>query len=146
MQLKNGDMLILTTGQAVLIRKKNQVTGRFAFSSRIIFNGYTFTDIREVDNNEVWAVVPVAGFFHGTLVNDTLILKEQYFSGITCRNLHLDESDTTVMWLASDKGLIRFNSKTREYKLYDESGGMANCFVYGYAFRHYLLPHTQYLY
>jgi signal transduction histidine kinase/ligand-binding sensor domain-containing protein len=130
-QLKNGDILILTAGQTVLIRKKNQLTGSAAFSSHTVLTGYNLTDIRETGNGELWGVIPVYGFFHGALVNDSLILKDQYFPGITCRNLHPDETDKTLLWLASDKGLIRFNSKTKEHQLYDESSGMANSFVYG---------------
>lgn len=131
MQLKSGDVIILSVSQAFLVRKKNQLTGIPAFSSRRVFYGYNFIDIRETGDSELWVVIPVSGFFHGALVNDSLVLNEQFFSGINIRSLHLDKTDTAILWLASDKGLIRFDTKTRKYQLYDESSGMANSFIYG---------------
>jgi signal transduction histidine kinase/ligand-binding sensor domain-containing protein len=131
MQLNSGDVIILAVGFAVLVRKKNQLTALPAFTSRIISYGHNYIDSRETGKGELWAVIPVSGFYHAVMDNDSLVLNEQFFPGINIRSLHVDKTDTAILWLASDKGLIRFDTKTRKYQHYDESSGKANSFLYG---------------
>lgn len=44
---------------------------------------------------------------------------------------HFYKSRTTpVLWIASEKGLIAYNENTKHYKVFDETSGLANSYIY----------------
>lgn len=132
-QQKNNDVLALTPHGLIRIRKNKQ--GKFSgvpeYSTAK--SNFGIIDIAETSENDVWMASPLNGLFHCTFQyeNDSFIVKEKFFSGIDVRSIHKDETDSEILWLASGKGLIRFDIRTKEFRLFNEEDGMANSYVYG---------------
>jgi signal transduction histidine kinase/ligand-binding sensor domain-containing protein len=70
------------------------------------------------------------GFSKITMINDsTPKVLGGGFDGLPIR--HFYKSNTTpILWLATEQGLVAFNETTGKYKVFDESSGIANSFIY----------------
>jgi signal transduction histidine kinase/ligand-binding sensor domain-containing protein len=132
-QTRDGDILAATMYGLIRIRKDN--TGNFhgtlEFSSR--YGNFWMIDIAETPDGGLWMAAPLNGLFHTGFGygRDSFIVKEKFFSGIDLRSLHRDERDPYLLWIASGKGLIRMNTRTKQFEVFNEENGMANSYVYG---------------
>lgn len=130
-QLKNGDLFAATSRQLLLIKKdsRNKYTAISEFKGGNISTG-TVTGIIETDDG-LWIGTALGGLLHASFLKDSLVIKELFFPGIDLRSLHRDDIDPSVLWIASGKGLIKFNMKTKKFELFGENKGIANSYVYG---------------
>ena len=132
MQLKNGILLAATSAQILMIKKEKD--GKYKGTSKF----YNIKDVPgavtwiiEQPNGNLWFTSNNAGLFFSSFMHDTLIIKENFFPGVSLRSVHIDKTNPIILWLASGKGLIRFDTETKKYQLFNESSGMANSYVYG---------------
>lgn len=51
------------------------------------------------------------------------------FDSVPVRGFYRSSS-TSILWIASELGLIAYNESTKKYRVFDERSGMANSFVY----------------
>ena len=129
--LKNGDLMAATSEQLVQIIKRND---KYFATSRIKgIEGIptTITDLVELNKGNIWLASPLIGLYHYDFTNDTFSFKERFLSGIDFRSLHVDDTDPYVLWIASGKGLIRFDTRAKKSELFDDNKGMSNSYVYG---------------
>jgi signal transduction histidine kinase len=131
-QLSRGDLLAATAMGLVLIKK----TGK-GFQAKVFNTGPVAsqsTAAIEMDPGDIWFTCPsygVYGLMHAKLVGDSLVLREKFFQGINLRCMHRDELERNIIWVASSKGLIKFNTLNKRFVVYDEAQGMANSYLYG---------------
>lgn len=62
--------------------------------------------------------------------NHELIEKSTIIDGINVRSFYEDVKNN-LLWMGSDKGLIRYNLKTGNYTFINEKNGLANTHLYG---------------
>ncbi|MBI1344440.1 MAG: hypothetical protein GC171_16075 [Terrimonas sp.] len=131
LELQSGDLLVAAVGHLLLVKQDNK--GNYysidADTHKVI--PPTITDITELDNGHIWFVSPLGGLYDSWMINGSFKIGESFFPGIDFRSIHRDEIDHHILWIASGKGLIRFDTDTRKYALFNESNGMANSFIYG---------------
>lgn len=132
-QLRNGELVAATNHGPVRIKKDEK--GRFYGITEYNRSRYSpsCVDVAETKDGDVWLLAPLSGLYRCALANgkDTFSFKERYFPGIDFRSLHVDETNADILWIASGKGLIKFDSRTKRFELLDENNGMANSFLYG---------------
>ncbi len=69
------------------------------------------------------------GFAKVRMLNDSLPqLIDFGLDGLPIR--HFYKSNTQILWIASEQGLIAYNETTHKYKVFDEAAGIANSYVY----------------
>lgn len=87
--------------------------------------------IIQTPDGHYWAASQVQGLYH-VLPDEPRILDARVlFSRINIKSLHQDEQNPQLLWICSGAGLIRFDTQTGDYKLYDEQAGIPGSFVYG---------------
>jgi len=129
-QLQNGELLAGTIGGLMTIKKEGgKYVGRFGKHS--VENTILVTDIVEMGDHTIWASSPLHGLIHYRKTGDDFVMIEKRFPLIDLRSIHHDEQDQNVLWVCSGIGLIKFNTVSRKYIVYDEKNGMANSYVYG---------------
>jgi signal transduction histidine kinase/sugar lactone lactonase YvrE len=71
-----------------------------------------------------------SGYTKIKLINDsTLQVLGGGFDGLPIR--HFYKSTTTpILWLATEQGLVAYNESTKEYRVFDESAGIGNSYIY----------------
>src|SRR6185312_3763996 len=129
-QLQDGKLLAGTIGGLMTIKKEDgKYVGRFGKHS--VENTILVTDIVEMGDHTIWASSPLHGLIHYRKTGDDFVMIEKRFPLIDLRSIHHDEQDQNVLWVCSGIGLIKFNTVSRKYIVYDEKNGMANSYVYG---------------
>ncbi|MES2726669.1 MAG: two-component regulator propeller domain-containing protein [Bacteroidota bacterium] len=63
------------------------------------------------------------------LVNNKLELQEQILEGFNVRCMYEDKNKKTL-WLASEKGLIKYNLHTKQYRVITTNNGLSNNYLY----------------
>ena len=90
----------------------------------------TFVYNLHKENNGTISIGKRNGFTRIQIVNDTSVkLLETGFEGIGIRHFY-KSVNSSVLWIASEKGLVAYNEKTKQYKAFDETAGLANSCVY----------------
>ena len=128
-QLSNGNILASTKSGLVLIKKKGK-----GFVAKDYKGGPAntqCTDAVEVRPNSVWFTCPIIGLLHVRLEKDSFLMQEKFFPGIDLRCVYQDQQEPHLIWVGSSKGLIKFNTLSKEFKVYTEAHGMSNNYVYG---------------
>lgn len=128
-QLSNGDLLAATHWGLAWLRKQN---GKFVAKTyyQVPYLGSQSISLRQDTMGNIWVASPTAGLMK-VIMNDGPQFIEKYFTGVNLRSVHLDENDNSILWLASAKGLIKFDTKRSNYKVYTEKQGMVNSYIYG---------------
>ena len=129
-QLQNGEIVVTTNGPLLLLKKDRKNTRSHQYLVRVA-TPIAATDVLQAKDGDIWFTTPVSGVYHCSFMDDSLVIKENFFSGNDHRSIHIDELNQDILWISSSKGLIRFDTKTRKYQLYNESNGMLNSYVYG---------------
>ncbi|MES2647758.1 MAG: two-component regulator propeller domain-containing protein [Bacteroidota bacterium] len=128
-QLKNGDIIAATIYGLVQIKLHgNKYSGSLYTNKQ--FHG-AVTSAIEMYDGSLWITMPLNGLKHVARNINSSKENEVFFKGIDLRSVHIDEKDSTMLWISSGNGLIHFNTISKKYKLYDEKDGMANSYVYG---------------
>jgi signal transduction histidine kinase/ligand-binding sensor domain-containing protein len=128
-QLQNGDLMGATQWGLAWIRKTN---GNYSVRTyyEIPDLGSQAISLCQDSLGTIWIASPTAGLLKVEMrEGPTVVLK--FFKGVNIRSIHADERDNKVLWLASAKGLIRFNTASKTYVVYSEKDGMANGYIYG---------------
>lgn len=132
-QLSNGDLMAATTAGLIRIRKDS--TGNFSGISEFTnhLGSFWTIDFQETEDGDIWMAAPLNGLYHVSFGygKNNFVAKEKFFSGIDLRSIHRDELQPWILWIASGKGLIRFDTKTKNFDLFNEDDGMCNSYVYG---------------
>jgi signal transduction histidine kinase/ligand-binding sensor domain-containing protein len=89
------------------------------------------TDAIEMPDSTIWYVSPVNGLYHVRYENQKFQLIEKFLEGIDFRSMHPDERNNKILWIASGKGLIKFNIVTKEHQIFNEKDGFGNGYIYG---------------
>ncbi|MBS1584557.1 MAG: hypothetical protein JSS82_03245 [Bacteroidetes bacterium] len=72
-----------------------------------------------------------SGFGKVRVLNDTTLrVLDGGFESVPVRSFYKSQN-SSILWLASELGLIAYNENTKKYKVFDENIGMANSYVYG---------------
>lgn len=70
------------------------------------------------------------GFTKVKLLNDTTALfLDDGFYDLPIRHFY-KSATSPILWLATEQGLIAYNETTKKHKLFDETSGLANSFLY----------------
>ncbi|MGZ3764684.1 MAG: ligand-binding sensor domain-containing protein, partial [Mucilaginibacter sp.] len=126
-QLTNGDMVAAARNGLMYFRK---IPGGFE-GKYIKKNEYEISDIIEDGDQHVWIGTTGNGLRRINMGVDTFTVNEKYFQGTNIRSIHVDERDPDILWISTVKGLIRFDCRSKKYRVYNQSDGMANSYVYG---------------
>jgi len=71
-----------------------------------------------------------SGFIKIQMLGDTVLsLQEHDFEYISVRHFY-KSIFTPILWIATEKGLVAYNETTKRYKVFDETNGLTNSFVY----------------
>lgn len=128
-QLLNGNVIAATQYGLVLFRKVNGVyEGKTCY--QINESGSQATAVVQTKDSMIWVATTYAGLLKIKHA-DSLIVTNRFWAGVNIRSIHIDETTSHILWLATAKGLIKFNTKTNDHTVYTEKNGMANSFVYG---------------
>jgi signal transduction histidine kinase/ligand-binding sensor domain-containing protein len=130
-QLRNGDLLAATL--IGLVRVTRDARGNFKAS---YFRGDAYllgcsVDVVEMPDGDIYIASSGNGLYHFVKVNGVYTQRTAYLPGIDLRSLRIDEQDPDWLWIGSGKGLIHFNTQTKNYQVWDEKDKMPNAYVYG---------------
>ena len=126
-ELKSGQMVVATANGMIFTEVKgNKILPVY------MLNTFHATSLVEVDEGKIWAGSRYTGLIQ-LQKSDTgsYQAKRILFPYQSINDIHQDEENTDVLWLASSNGLIRFNKKTEAFRVYSEADGMGNNYVYG---------------
>jgi signal transduction histidine kinase/ligand-binding sensor domain-containing protein len=72
-----------------------------------------------------------SGFGKVRILGDTTLeILDGGFENVPVRSFYKSQN-SPFLWIASELGLVAYNENTKRYKVFDESTGMANSYVYG---------------
>lgn len=122
----SAHFLLATTNIGNFILKENEM-GKFDYGQVLIGNNATKTD-----DSTFWLGTRNYGLHRARWRSgNKLQLEKDFFSELDINNIHVDEQDNNLLWLASDKGLIKFNPSTLEHQLVSDMNGHSSGFIYG---------------
>ena len=130
-ELKNGDFMMVTLIGLVYITRL--ATGRFVanYVGNNNFLSSTSTDIVEMDDKTFFIANPGIGLLHFKKADNSFKLIKMFFNDVDLRSIRIDEQHDNILWIASAKGLIRFNTSDEKYEIWNSKNGLANSYVYG---------------
>lgn len=71
-----------------------------------------------------------AGYYRVRITGDTaLSIVDTAFRNLSVRHFYKSKS-SPILWMASEQGLIAYNETNRNFKVFDESSGLLNSYVY----------------
>jgi signal transduction histidine kinase/ligand-binding sensor domain-containing protein len=130
-QLDNGDLLAATSLGIIKIKKgKNGSYKGNYYQGNPQFNSST-TDIEVMPDKTLYATLRTLGLFRFEQIGDEIKYVKTFLQDFDLLSVRKDEIMPGILWIGSTKGLIRFNTVTQAYRLWDEKNGLANNHVYG---------------
>lgn len=126
-QLPGGDLL--AGGSLGVIRIKKYASGNYE-GTHVVSIPYGVTHMMPTPSG-IWFTSPIHGLYYAEFEDEHFAVKKNFFSGIDIRSLRFDEQSHETLWVCTGAGLIRFNTLTEEYTLYNEDHGMLGSYVYG---------------
>ena len=130
-QLDNGDILAATSLGIIKIKKgKNgSYTGHY-YQNYPRLTSQT-TDIEEMPDKMLYATLRTLGLYQFEQTGDEVKYIKTFLQDFDLISVRKDEILPGILWIGSSKGLIRFNTVTHAYRLWNEKNGLANNHVYG---------------
>lgn len=126
-RLLNSQTVIATNFGLVFLNGKMPDQGHFSTQQSSLHG----IDFAETDDESLWVATNSNGIFKNVHnKNGEYIQQKNFFPNLYIYLIHQDPLNRELLWLASDKGLIRFNRITYNYRLYSEKDGMSNAHVY----------------
>jgi signal transduction histidine kinase/ligand-binding sensor domain-containing protein len=130
-QLDNGDILAATSLGIIKIKKgKNGSYKGYYYLNNPWFNSLA-TDIEEMPDKTLYATLRTLGLFEFEQSGDEIKYVKKFLQDFDLMSVRKDEIMPGILWIGSNKGLIRFNTVTHAYRLWNEKNGLANNHVYG---------------
>jgi signal transduction histidine kinase len=130
-QLKNGDLLAATFfGLVRIIKQKNGSYEGFYFNNDPYLKAIT-TDVVEMPDGTIYSSITNVGLHELTAQGEGYSVSNIFLKGLDLRSIRIDETNTDYLWIASGIGLFHFNTKTKSFRLWNETDGLANSYVYG---------------
>lgn len=127
-QLQDGRILASTAMGVFYIRKDSRGQYEGIHWDELFFNA---TDIRELTNGDILMTSRETGLNYFKQTAKGYESLEVLFKGVNTRSIHFDELNLELIWICSGAGLIRFNIKSHDYKLYNYENGMPDNYLYG---------------
>lgn len=127
-QLSSGELMMATFYGLYSFRKDGK--GLYYGTNWKNYSS-TVAGIQELPNGDVWVASQLYGLFQVRPENSQVDYGPRFFNRLNLRSIHQDESEPQILWLCSGSGLIRFDTRTNDYKLYSEDHGIPGSFVYG---------------
>ncbi len=85
--------------------------------------------LQQAENNEIY-VGRREGYTKVRVNNDTSIaITDTGFQNIAIRHFYKSRY-TPILWMATEKGLIAYNETTKRFRVFDETSGLGNSYVY----------------
>ncbi|MFH1121232.1 MAG: two-component regulator propeller domain-containing protein [Bacteroidota bacterium] len=130
-QTYNGDILAATSLGIITIRmdKSGNYKGAY-FKNKGHLNSQT-TDIEEMPDKMLYATLRTLGLYQLEQIGGEYKYVKAFLQDFDLLSVRKDEILPGILWIGSSKGLIRFNTVTHAYRLWDEKNGLANNHVYG---------------
>jgi signal transduction histidine kinase/ligand-binding sensor domain-containing protein len=129
-QAKNGDILCATTYGLVKISKSKDGNFSGGLVSENFLRSNT-TDVIEMPDGHIYLARPTLGILKIKANGEGYDSLDNFLPGIDFRSISKDEKNADYLWIASGTGLFHFNVLSHTYKLYNETDGLANNYVYG---------------
>jgi len=130
-QLKNDDLLAGTLiGLVRIVKQKNGSYEGSYFSDDPYTQAIT-TDVVELPNGTIYGTLTNVGLHEFALHAGKYKVINIFLRGLDLRSVQIDEENAEWLWISTGIGLIHFNTRTKEYKLWNEKDGIANSYVYG---------------
>ncbi len=127
-QLSNGELLMTSFNGPYIIKKDGDGFYHGMNWKNIAIN---VTGATEMPDGHMWLASQFEGLFHVRPADTIAWLSERFLNKINIRSLHQDEQEPAILWLCSGTGLVRFDTRTNAFKLYDEKHGIPGSYVYG---------------
>ncbi len=128
LQLPDGTILASTQIGVLKLKKVNDRYECGIYRPEVKIAG---TDIKQFSNGDLWITSRERGLNYFKYTDNAYENKERFFNGVNLRSIHIDEQNPDLIWICSGAGLISFNIKSFEYKLYNEQNGMPDNYLYG---------------
>jgi len=87
-------------------------------------------DIVMTKSGDVWMNIRPTGAHRMAIVNDSVTIAETVYPNSNTSCIHCDEQDSNLLWIGADKGLVSYNTRTKEQQVYNEAHGLGNTHVY----------------
>jgi signal transduction histidine kinase/ligand-binding sensor domain-containing protein len=130
-QLRNGDFMAATLLGIITFGKNKNGT----FSGKYYQNAQAMssvsTDLIEMSDGSIYAAQPSVGLYRLQKENGEYETREVYLEGLDLRSIQADENDPDKLWIGSGIGLIHFDTRTKNFRVWDQKDGLANAYVYG---------------
>lgn len=127
MQEQNGDLLV---GSSIGVFRLRTTKAGYEVNYLRELN-ISSTDILQMPSGDLWMTSRERGLNYFKYTEREYENEGIFFKGVNLRSIHRDEQNPEIIWLCSGAGLIRFNTQTHEYKLYNEENGMPDNYLYG---------------
>ncbi len=130
-QLENGDILAATSIGIILIKKErnDSYKGQY-FRNNPQLTSQT-SDIEEIPDKMLYATLRTLGLYQFEQIDGEYKFVKSFLQDFDLLSVRKDEILPGILWIGSRKGLIRFNTVTHAYRLWNELNGLANNHVYG---------------
>lgn len=130
-QLQNGEILAATSLGIIKIRKEKNghYTGIYFQNNPKLIS--QTSDIEEMPDMMLFATLRTLGLYQFKQAGNEYSIVNTFLQGFDLLSLRKDETEPGILWIGSTKGLIRFNTTTHAYQLWNEKNGLANNHVYG---------------
>jgi ligand-binding sensor domain-containing protein len=94
-----------------------------------IMNGY-IQSLQMAPDGSIYVGKIRNGFWRINVTDSGVVVLDKGLLTTGIRHFYFDEKKPLV-WMASESGLIAYNSKNNNYKIYDENTGLSNSYIYG---------------
>ena len=131
LELKNGDFLIATLLGLVKVYKTEAGLFQGIYYGNKSFLASTTTDVVEMEDGSLFITLPGIGLYHIRPTANGFDSLKIFFSGLDLRSARMDEKQKDKLWIGSGIGLIEFNIRSGKSKIWDDTRGLANSYVYG---------------
>ncbi|MBS1682734.1 MAG: hypothetical protein JST48_13560 [Bacteroidetes bacterium] len=126
LKLKDGRVAACTpNGLAIVKQQGDQLIKDLTISSLFV------TDAVETKDEHIYVSSKNTGLHLFKKENKNYESESDFFENLDVKAIHIDKDSSDVFWLATDRGLLRFNQNSKKYSLYSERDGMGSSYVYG---------------
>lgn len=119
---------ILAATSRGLCRLSSGTNGKWSSTYAEVSRSYS--DVLVLPGGDIWAAGDMGLHRFERTGDGSLILKERFLEQIKVFDLHLSSQAPNVLWLASNNGLLAFDTGTRQLDVRGDKGGLNSQLVY----------------